>query len=91
MSKIPTAEEFARYYKIDKEGNHQNQDKSSYDMMIEFAKMHVKAALEKAANDVKQISKWGNNDYDSENPVGFTYEVIDKDSILNAYPDTLIQ
>lgn len=48
-------------------------------MMRAFAKLHVKAALEAAA---KQATGVIDNEWNEA--------VIDKDSILNAYPDKLI-
>lgn len=81
MSKVPTAEEFF-------ENNHglftsfNVKDKSgklvrvvSIDKAIEFTKLHVKAALEAAKTKVK---------------VGIIGSYIDKDLILNAYPDDYI-
>jgi hypothetical protein len=49
MGKIPTAEEFIKsYLDINKnEESHFNKllDKDNYDVMIEFAKLHVEAAI----------------------------------------------
>jgi len=71
MNKISTAEE--TYTKIT--GciiNH----KDVKDAMIEFAKLHVEAALKEASENAEQKwIKFTENDYE-----------IDKDSILNAYP-----
>jgi len=49
------------------------------DVMIEFAKMHVKKALEAA--DKKAEDEFGEKSWDLVN---------DKNFILNAYPETLI-
>lgn len=80
MSKIPTAEEFI----LDNyEVNYANPE--ILKVMIEFAKLHVKAALKLASEKAKQIedpySYTGNTG--SEYPADY---IIDKDSILNAYP-----
>jgi len=86
MEKLPTAEEILEKYnkKFEEEG-------IVYDLskpMIEFAKLHVEAALKAASEKVKTktveeyISKSGEYEY-SQYP--------DKDSILNAYPLTLIK
>lgn len=90
-NKVPTAEEFinTHYY-------------SEQQMMIEFAKLHVKAALEAAAvnsvmkqkryfsltkeEQVNCLEIWNEDDY-----VPFCGVIIDKDSILNAYPDENIK
>jgi hypothetical protein len=77
---IPTAEEFI-------ETKDPNGEMLSFefcrDSMIEFAKLHVREALEEAA--CKAVAK--------ENPADFgTGEIwVDKKSILNAYPETLIK
>ena len=79
LSKLPTGTkgEFVRLSA--------DADKALYDAMIEFAKLHVKAALKLASEKAKQIedpySYTGNTG--SEYPADY---IIDKDSILNAYP-----
>jgi len=45
--------------------------------MIEFAKLHVKAALEAAS---------GKAELEGDEGSDFSYISVDKDSILNAYP-----
>lgn len=72
-------------------------DKEDFKLaMIEFAKLHVKAALEAASNKASILSD--GEDIGSS----FTWEAyntsrgdieyeINKDSILNCYPDTLIK
>jgi hypothetical protein len=65
MKKIPTAREFY--------DNHYSDD--CVVMMIEFAKLHVEAVLEKASEEAKIIKS-----------VNFGWEKIDKDSILKSYP-----
>lgn len=64
-----TAEEF---------WNKQLPMKNIPDAMIEFAQMHVEAALEKASED-------------AETDGGDGYGWVDKGSILNAYPLTNIK
>lgn len=81
MDKIPSAKDWIKYYWIDDK----NRDKSNEDLLIEFTKLHVKAALKLASEKAKQIedpySYTGNTG--SEYPADY---IIDKDSILNAYP-----
>lgn len=69
------------------------------ELMIEFAKIHVKAALKKASENVKLDSyeslKELPNDY--EEPFKYIRDelgnitAINRDSILNAYLDELIK
>lgn len=68
MNKIPTAEEFL----LIKTGAI---SRSITDTMIEFAKLHVKAALE-AANE---------SAYAEEGYIGYNWSV-NEESILNSYP-----
>lgn len=66
-NELPTAREFLAKYNPPTIG----------DAMIEFARMHVKAALKSAAESEELNFKdkyW-----------------VDQDSILNAYPDELIK
>ncbi len=83
---IPTAEEFIEndYYHL-----HLDTDStclaSIHDAMIEFAKLHVEAALKEAINNVRIIddpnSYCGNTG--SEYPPD---QILDTDAILNSYP-----
>jgi hypothetical protein len=77
---IPTARQFY--------DNHISDD--CVVMMIEFAKLHVEAALKEASEKVRQIEDpyayTGNTG--SEYPADY---IVDKDSILNAYPLTNIK
>lgn len=77
MEKILTAKEFIQNY------IEENRDDSFIDMeelVIEFAKLHVEAALEAAAIDA--TTKF----------IPFTDdEEVDRDSIRNAYPLTNIK
>jgi hypothetical protein len=81
---IPTAEEF--YDKKDINGL----PMSFNEKMIEFAKLHVQEALKEASEKVRQIEDpyayTGNTG--SEYPADY---IVDKDSILNAYPLTNIK
>ena len=69
---LPTAKDF--YYKHTTTGN--DPGKNTLNLMIQFAKLHVEAALKEASENAEQKwIKFTENDYE-----------IDKDSILNAYP-----
>ena len=50
-------------------------------VMIEFAKMHVEAALKDASEKAKITYE-----YDGNTGSEYCYEYIDKNSILNSYP-----
>lgn len=81
-NKIPTAEEF-----LDKNRDIQSDyDYETSKMMIEFAKLHVKAALESAANNVR-LSKNGSDlpygEHHSEKCGTWT---VNKKFITEAYP-----
>jgi hypothetical protein len=67
-----TAEEFLRGKPFSIESIHSN--------MIQFAKLHVEAALKAASENADTIHIRNTNDYE-----------IDKESILNAYPLTNIK
>ena len=54
--------------------------------MIEFAKMHVQEALKQASVEV-EVEHELSNPYDPNSG----YEIVNKDSILNAYPLDLIK
>lgn len=62
---IPTAEEQLMIYGT----------KNSIEAMIEFAKLHVEAALKEASEQAEIENDWDNQKGN-----------ISKDSILNAYP-----
>lgn len=86
MEKAPTAKEFfdsdnglyAQYSVKDRNGNFI--PVCSYEKAVEFAKLHVKAALDAAAENA--TTKVNNES---------TSIIVDKDSIRNAYPDELIK
>jgi hypothetical protein len=118
MDKIPTGEEFF-IQKMFPSGNITKEDaqlwartnesvQKSIEIAIEFTKLHVKAALESAAEIVLKSGYGRMNEPDNESTItkkmkifsdeqrGFgeyTYNTtfVDKDSILNAYPETLIK
>ena len=68
---MKTAEEFFD------EGNFNNVT----DMLIEFAKMHVQEALKQASVEA-EVEHELSNPYDPNSE----YQIVNKDSILNAYP-----
>ena len=84
MEKIPTAEEFLSKnidYVLEKDCK----EDVEY-AMIEFAKLHVQAALKEASE--KALMKDMNEDCHFEDEDGNFPDmyVIDRDSILNSYP-----
>jgi hypothetical protein len=96
MSKIPTAEDFmnSEQYEPDKgicfEDYHGDNVAIVPDMMIEFAKLHVEAALKAAASNARIIddpnSYTGNTG--SEYPAD---QMVDRKAILNSYLPTNIK
>ena len=95
MSKIPTAKliltgketyepEYSTVSKYD-----------ALEAMIEFAKLHVEAALKEASENCKfKIQSHFNNNEEINNSIEDcigNLNVIDKNSILNAYPLNLIK
>ena len=92
MNNIPTAEEVMIKYipngtvNIKGKGDGKPQYQAEKDIiqkcMIEFAKLHVKAALE-AASKVKPREDWYRGRFHGCE--------VDRDSILNAYPENLIK
>lgn len=107
MEKIPTAEKFATEYDNARMPRGVSYQKDIGELMIEFAKLHVKAALEAASQKALVHEKCNNyhtaktmwedkqyeiyvtvrndNSYDEHHCIS-----IDKESILNAYPENLI-
>lgn len=53
--------------------------------MIEYARLHVKEALLQASEKCKMISVSGDN-YFGNDEDDYLIDIIDKNSILNAYP-----
>jgi len=91
MNKIPTGEEFLNNFNK----KHGNIDKLYYDSyvkraMIEFAKLHVEAALKEAfLNSEMRVSENDTNEYPSftnNYDDGYVTITVNADSILNAYP-----
>lgn len=84
MNKIPTAEEFIKsYLDINKnEESHFNKllDEDNYDVMIEFAKLHVEAAIKECIE-----SSPSGSSTDTVN-----YEDVVK-ALKNCYPDENIK
>ena len=77
MNKIPTAEEFTN--------RPFGQGRDTQTLMIEFAKLHVEAALREANESAFITNHKATLDDDR------VYKKIDENSILNAYPLTLIK
>ena len=76
MEKIPTAEEFA------KENHSMKTYPVDWNVMIEFAKLHVEAALKEASEKADVIFEGAGHSADA---------YVDKKSILNSYPLTNIK
>lgn len=83
MNKIPTAEEFCRNYTRLRSAM-AIQDLT--ECMNEYAKLHVKAALKAAAKDAEIDLNGCCEEEEFE-----CSATVDKNSILNAYPENLIQ
>jgi hypothetical protein len=85
MNTIPTAEEFFETWLIKKgyialQGFEQLDQDDLSNYAIEFAKLHVKAALQAAYENAEADGHYS-EDYDE-----YIDTIIDQDSILNAYP-----
>ena len=84
METIPTADDV--YHSIKGEYPDHNSEKA----MVEFAKLHVAAALKEASEKATTIID--NNSYCGNTGSEYDPEIIvDKNSILNAYPLTNIK
>lgn len=79
MTKIPTAKEFLARWLIENKVD-------VHGAMITYAKLHVKAALQAAADNV-ELSPYP---YNSCSECGRSDMNINKNSILNSYPENLI-
>jgi hypothetical protein len=119
LNKIPTAEEFFKEFDLNKAPIKYSSEegyaylagkRDAYKKAIEFAKLHVKAALETAAERVKLRHDYFDEDICSRKELrelenksfhfartdqdGCLYAVdkvsLNKDSILNSYPETNI-
>lgn len=98
MEKIPTAKEMLETWGLkaidhlrkladDLEYRALNKERDILaEEVISWCKLHVEAALKAASEKVETTSRWCNNDWEAENPVGFYHTEVNKDSILNAYP-----
>jgi hypothetical protein len=87
MNKIPTAEEFLKQYELGNTGKMDIED--AKEAIIEFAKLHVEAALKSASENayVEYIDLDTNEIFDytdviTDDNVGAD---VNKNSILNAY------
>ena len=75
---IPTAEEFFK----EKYGVNDRISTSNATLLaIEFAKLHVEAALKSASEKANVIETFG----------GMSISIVNKNSILNSYPGTNIK
>ena len=81
MNEIPTAEKFLLDFELGDTGKVDIED--AKEALVEFTKLHVQAALEAAADNAE--AKQDHSDY------GTGSIWVDKKSILNAYPSSLIQ
>jgi hypothetical protein len=67
-------------------------EQNNVEMMAEFAKIHVTEALRQAS---EKVIMYDANDIDNpkldENDIPYEYYIVDKTSILNAYPLTNIK
>lgn len=75
-NKLPTAKEFLLNYSMPENTKDVFYlDRFGVDFLVEFAKLHVKAALKEASEKAGVYADEG----------GYS-EFVDEDSILNAYP-----
>lgn len=82
---IPTAKKFIKILAKDTE-----REFNVINLMIEFAKMHVKAALDEASEKAETDYTYEGEGGEFEDIPIFNY-FVDKDSILNAYPESNIK
>lgn len=83
MEKIPSAKEFLKFNIESLTGSREALNITK--IMREFAKIHVKKALEIALFNAEIIHR--SSEYAFDGP----YSIIKADSILNSYPETLIK
>lgn len=90
MNKIPTADEFLDSHPMDENESIHDDCKRN---MLEFAKLHVKAALEAVTNNAKMECNYENGRYSTDDYYATDYGsiTIDKRSILDAYPESNIK
>ena len=81
---MKTAEEFLRNSSVTSSDRYDFLSKQ--ELMIEFAKMHVQEALRLASVEA-EVEHELSNPYDPNSE----YQIVNKDSILNAYPLDLIK
>jgi hypothetical protein len=81
MEKIPTAKEFCekKFKEINPATSWIDFNK---EVMIEFAKLHVEAALKEASSKVTCSEEYQYDEYDN----AILIAKINRDSILNSYP-----
>ena len=99
LNTIPTAEEFLKQVSPNDEFGLRldlgNSKKHIYEIMCRFDKLHVQAALKEAfLNSEMRVSENDTNEYPSfvsNYDDGYVTITVSKDSILNAYPVTLIK
>jgi len=90
MKTVPTAKEFLEFRTP---RGISNDYKEYWEAMIEFAHLHVKSALKAASENVntqKECGKGSNVDCMAVFCRNCS-DIISKNSILNAYPETLIK
>jgi hypothetical protein len=87
---IPTAEEF-----LDAKSDYMYSPTTTIDIMIEFAKLHVEAALKEASESrcIKMLEKtWYEYSLEPDTTILARINItVNKDSILNSYPLTNIK
>jgi hypothetical protein len=85
MNKIPTAEEFLKEYELGNTGKIDTED--TKEAIIEFAKLHVQAQVKAILNNVSLMKQCGKKDNRNCYAIFCRNcdDMIDKDSILNAY------
>ena len=88
---MPTAEEFLRNFKdvigLRSQSSPLGSEATEIEVMIEFAKLHVEAALKEASRKVTCSEETQYDEYDN----AVLIAKINKDSILNAYPTSSIK
>lgn len=84
MKTILRAEEFISQYELGNTGKVDIQD--AQEALIEFAKLHVQAALKEASEKVKMKDINEDCHYEDEDGNYPEIMVFDRDAILNAYP-----
>lgn len=85
---IPTAKEFLNSNSLKGHVVMDSVDEEGIERdMIEFAKLHVQAAL-KAVIEKVEVEDVGSFNGDGE---WMSYVIVDRESIFNAYPENLIK